>query len=370
MIYFAILGLPVILAFLSDRSRGCLSIGLFVAALLVPCLFAAVRDTSVGTDVMTYAYWTFYSAKNASLGSFLAEYSSLSAFGFNLLSWIIAKLGTFEIYLGLIQAFTVFPICCFAKKMYPDSSWAAVAVYMLLLFPISLNAMKQMIAVALCVPAFIFIEKRKPLVFLSVVMASAILFHQTAVVALFYWPAFQSVRSIGGKAAFFGKAQGFAVFLSVALIFGSAFVFGNRLIMLFSSLKDSYSYQVNASGTRLNYSSLVLLCGTILIYLFNRRSRLNKAKSVGFESIFAIISIVGVLAMQLNIIADSLMRFSYYLISFFPLFGSELAKEDEGNIPFSALLLICLLIAYFIQTIVINGGNEVYPYTSILLGIN
>lgn len=156
----------------------------------------------------------------------------------------------------------------------------------------------------------------------------------------------------------------------MALIFGSAFVFGNRLIMLFSSLKDSYSYQVNASGTRLNYSSLVLLCGTILIYLFNRRSRLNKAMSVGFESIFAIISIVGVLAMQLNIIADSLMRFSYYLISFFPLFGSELAKEDEGNIPFSALLLICLLIAYFIQTIVINGGNEVYPYTSILLGIN
>ena len=97
---------------------------------------------------------------------------------------------------------------------------------------------------------------------------------------------------------------------------------------------------------------------------------MNKAMSVGFESIFAIISIVGVLAMQLNIIADSLMRFSYYLISFFPLFGSELAKEDEGNIPFSALLLICLLIAYFIQTIVINGGNEVYPYTSILLGIN
>lgn len=96
--------------------------------------------------------------------------------------------------------------------MYPDSSWAAVAVYMLLLFPISLNAMKQMIAVALCVPAFIFIEKRKPLIFLSVVMASAILFHQTAVVALFYWPAVQSVRSIGGKAAFFGKAQGFAVF--------------------------------------------------------------------------------------------------------------------------------------------------------------
>lgn len=370
MIYFAILGLPVILAFLSDRSRGCLSIGLFVAALLVPCLFAAVRDTSVGTDVMTYAYWTFYSAKNASLGSFLAEYSSLSAFGFNLLSWIIAKLGTFEIYLGLIQAFTVFPMCCFAKKMYPDSSWAAVAVYMLLLFPISLNAMKQMIAVALCVPAFIFIEKRKPLVFLSVVMASAILFHQTAVVALFYWPAVQSVRSIGDKGAFFGRAQGFAVLLSVAIIFGIAFVLGNRLILLFSSLKDSYSYQVNASGTRLNYSSLVLLFGTLFIYLFKRWSSRNNADSGDFDSLFAIISIVGVLAMQLNIVADSLIRFSYYLISFFPLFGSELAREDKGRIPFCALLLVCLFIAYFIQTIVINGGNEVYPYTSILLGIN
>lgn len=370
MIYLAILGLPVILAFLSDRSRGCLSIGLFVAALLIPCLFAAVRDVSVGTDVMTYAYWTFYDARDSCLGSFLAQYSSVSAFGFNLLSWIIAKLGTFEIYLGLIQAFTVFPICCFAKKMYPDSSWAAVAIYMLLLFPISLNVMKQMIAVALCVPAFICIEKKKPLVFLSVVLASAFLFHQTAVVALFYWPAVQAVRSIGDKGAFFGRAQGFAVFLSMALIFGFAFIFGNRFITIFSSLKDSYSYQVNASGTRLNYSSLVLLFGTLFIYLINRSSRLNKADLFGFGSLFAIISIVGVLAMQLNIVADSLIRFSYYLISFFPLFGSELAREDEGKIPFGALLLICLFIAYFIQTIVINGGNQVYPYTSILLGIH
>lgn len=370
MIYNIILGLPIILAFLSDRSRGCLSVGLFFSALLIPCLFAAVRDTSVGTDVMTYAYWTFYSAKNACLGSFLVKYSSISAFGFNLLSWIIAKLGTFEIYLGLIQAFTVFPICCFAKKMYPDSSWVAVAIYMLLLFPISLNAMKQMIAVALCVPSLICIEKKKPLVFLSVVLGSAFLFHQTAVVALFYWPAVQSVRSIGDKGAFFGRAQGFAVLLSVAIIFGIAFVLGNRLILLFSSLKDSYSYQVNASGTRLNYSSLVLLFGTLFIYLFKRWSSRNNADSGDFDSLFAIISIVGVLAMQLNIVADSLIRFSYYLISFFPLFGSELAREDKGRIPFCALLLVCLFIAYFIQTIVINGGNEVYPYTSILLGIN
>ena len=57
--------------------------------------------------------------------------------------------------------------------------------------------MKQMIAVALCVPAFIFIEKRKPLVFLSVVTASAILFHQTAVVALFIGQLFnQFVRLV------------------------------------------------------------------------------------------------------------------------------------------------------------------------------
>lgn len=369
MIYIVIIGLPTLLAFLSDNTRGFLSKLLFCCAMLVPCFFAGVRDLSIGTDVMTYGYWTFLSAKSASLLSFLNAYSSISAFGFNLFSWLIARTGSFELYLAMIQGLTVLPICLYAKRRYPRSSWIAVVAYMLLLFPVSLNAMKQMIAVALCVPAFEHFDEKRPVAFCLTVAASALLFHQTAIVALLYWPASKAIESIGGSKAFFGKIQSFALFVIAMLTGLFIFIFGERLVSALSFLKDSYSYQVNASGTRLNYSAIVLLLGSIIIYLTNRSSFIDKGKDGRDVCIFALFSIVGAVLIQLNLIANSLMRFSYYALSFYPLFASGQVNKAERKTSYSTVFLLLLLIAYFVQTTVINGGNQVYPYTSTLLGI-
>lgn len=369
MIYIVIIGLPTFLALLSDYTRGFLSKLLFCCAMLVPCFFAGVRDLSIGTDVMTYGYWTFNSAKSASLLSFLNAYSSISAFGFNLFSWLIARTGSFELYLALIQGLTVLPICLYAKRRYPRSSWVAVAAYMLLLFPVSLNAMKQMIAVALCVPAFKYFDEKQPVAFCLTVAASAFLFHQTAVVALLYWPASKAIESIGESRAFFGRVQSLALIMIAILIALFVFVFGERLISVFSFLKDSYSYQLNASGTRLNYSAVVLLLGSMIIYQTNKLSLINEGKDRRDVCVFALFSIIGAALIQLNLIANSLMRFSYYALSFYPLFASGLANKTSRKKSYSTVFLLLLLIAYFVQTTVINGGNQVYPYTSTLLGI-
>lgn len=370
MIYLIIIGLPVCLAFLSDHSRGFLSQALFGLALFVPCLFAAFRDTSVGTDVMTYAYWTFYSAKSSSLVSFLTSYADISALGFNLISWILGKLGSFPLYLGVLQVFVIVPFCGYAKKLYPQSSWVAMALYMLLLFPFSLNAMKQMMAVALCVPSFELVKKQYPLRFCLAILAIAYLFHQTAIVALIYYPAFISIRSIGSNKAFFGKAQGFIVAVLTVSLFLIAFAFGDRIVLAFSGLKESYSYQVSASGSRLNYTSLVLCAGVIFVYLFEQLGCEDERNQYDDHRIFGLISIVGTFAVQLNMIASSLIRFSYYALAFLPLYAASLRGIDRGRKQTLTLFLILLCSAYFVQAFVINGGNQVYPYTSSILGIS
>ncbi len=369
MIYFAIIGLPILLAYCSDHTKGVLSLLLFCFALFVPCFFAGVRDATVGTDVMTYAVWTFDAARRSSLSSFLVSYADISALGFNLISWIMAKIGSFPMYLGLLQALVVIPICGYAKRLYPRTSAAAMALYMLLLFPFSLNTMKQMIAVALCVPALKLADNVRPLRFCCAVLAIAYLFHQTAIVALGYYPFLIAIRQIGSKRAFFGKAQRLAVIVIIVALFLISFGFGSRFIQVLSSLKESYSYQVSASGTRLNYSALVLLLGVVLVYALDQRGIGKKSALYGGNRIFGLLAIIGALAVQLNMVADSLSRFSYYGLSFLPLYGSSFSGREKNRDQGLAILLIALCVAYFLQAFVVNQGNQIYPYTSSLLGI-
>lgn len=369
MIYFVIIGLPIFLAFLSDHSRGLLSYTLFGLALFVPCLFAGARDATIGTDVMTYGYWTFKSATRSSLLPFLSSYADISAFGFNLISWIIARAGSFPLYLGTLQALVVVPLCAYSKKLFPQSSWIAMALYMLLLFPFSLNAMKQMIAVALCVLTFQLADERRPLLFAGAVLIIAFLFHQTAIVALIYYPAVVSIRSIGSNRAFFGRFHGLVIAAITVVLFFLAFIFGNRLVSSLSFLKESYSYQANSTGSRLNYTSLVLLTGISIIYVIDQYFSDKKPDIYDARRLFGLFSIVGAFAVQLNMVANSLLRFSYYALSFLPLYGSAVYGEGRRGRLLS-LFLTVLSVAYFYQAFVVNGGNQIFPYTSSILGIS
>ena len=372
MIYLLILSLPVILAFLADETKGALSVILMTMALIVPCFFAGVRDETVGTDVLTYGIWTFRAAESQGLDAFMQSYIAISAPGFNVLSWLMAQTGSFELYLGAIQALTVCPLYLYARRRCPGSSWAAMAAYMLLLFPISLNAMKQMIAVSLCVLSYSLIELKKPLVFVIYILAIALLFHQTAIVFLVVYPVVRLMMNVGNERhAFFGRGQRLAVGVFVLLLFGVVFAFGDTLIEVFSPIKESYAYQAEAEGSRLNYSALVMTAAFVVAYIING-ARMGDPSSpiLREQAILGFLCVIGFLAFQLNMAADSLLRFAYYLIAFAPLYTSSLVKvHGRAASQAAAALVLVFLVVYFIQVYVINGGNAVFPYTSAFLGV-
>lgn len=368
------MGLPVFLAYISDKTRGSLSGILAVAAISAPVLFAAVRDITVGTDVLTYGIWTYRTAASQDLFSFMVGQVAEAAPGYNLIAWISSHLGSFEIYLGTLQALTVAPVYCYARKRYPGCSWPAMAAYMLLLFPISLNAMKQMIAVALCLPAFDFVEDKKPAKFLVWILLVSALIHQTAIVFLVLYPVMRLLLdSKNPRLAFFGQGQRFVSLLIVVGLFLVAFTGGSYFIDVLSGLKESYSFQANASGTRLNYSALAMIVFFAFSYMVGRLSAgedISK-KAVNEPELLCAICLVAFAAVQMNMIASSMERFAYYFMSFVPLYVSCLmscdARRSNRILAWSCLVI---LIVYFYVTCVVNGGNQVFPYTSAILGIS
>lgn len=368
----AIIALPVFFAFLSDKTKGVLN-SIFVGlTLFTPCFFAGVRDYSIGTDVMTYAIWTYNSAASEGLMLFLKDYSAISAPGFNLFSWVFSKAGSFELYLAAIQALTICPLYFYARRKHNDCTWPAIAAYMMLLYPISLNAMKQMIAVAFCLPSYDLIEQKRPILFVAYVAIVGVLFHQTALFFLLLYPIERIISgAYGERKAFFGKGQKLAIVYLVFLGFIAAFLFGRFFIGFFSRIKESYAYLVQSSGAGLNNSALIMTVALLLTqFICMSGMRSPKSQFAQEQQTLSLICIIGSLVFQLSMLASSLLRFSYYFIVFVPIYAASLfADRKRVQSKIAGLLLLSFLVAYFVQVYVLNGGNAVYPYTSAILGL-
>lgn len=167
-----------------------------VAVVLILSLFAGLRSPSVGTDVAGYAIPLFNLASGSSSFSSFYHLNWLRAWGWSSvdtieigylgLVWIAAKLGSSQVLLFLTSLFTVGPIyIALAMRRKELSLPAALFVFMFQFFCVTLNAMRQWIAIAFVFLAFVgFYDKNKPLrtqpaLFALVVVAY--LFHTSAV---------------------------------------------------------------------------------------------------------------------------------------------------------------------------------------------
>ena len=131
-----------------------------IAALLIPCFLAAFRAESIGTDVVGYAKPLFdLASRSSSFSDFNNAHwyrywrdASPADFeqGYVFLVWISAKLfHSFPALLFFTQALTIVPI--FAALLKSGGKYTVpfgMATYFFLYFNVSLNMMRQWIAMA------------------------------------------------------------------------------------------------------------------------------------------------------------------------------------------------------------------------------
>ena len=164
-------------------------------ALLVPCLIAGMRDSSVGTDVLVYAEPLYQLARQS---DGLAGYYSSSWWdvwrwsgpadyepGFSVLVWLVAKaFGSLGAVLFSIQLLTVLPVfLALARRRDRTPVWVGMAVYYLMFFNLSLNMMRQAVAMAVLLYGFRFLEERRPARY-ALCVGAAMLFHVSAALGL------------------------------------------------------------------------------------------------------------------------------------------------------------------------------------------
>lgn len=273
MIYLVAFALSTLLMYASGRCRGSLRVILAAMALALPCLLAGVRDKEVGVDVLTYAYWQYGDAKAMGLAEFMVAEASISAPGWNLLTWLVCHpTGSLAAYLTVIELVCVVPVYVALRRLAPGGEWAGWLTWLCLFYAFSMNGMRQSAALGFVLLSYVYVRERRVLPFLACVAAGC-LFHQTAVFGLLLWPLVAMLRSPGRVKAFFGRWQALFVAVAVLAAVACAIAFGDKAVVALSVLKDSYAYQVAHLGANdVGWAQLYLLAVIIVAWLASRRA--------------------------------------------------------------------------------------------------
>ena len=372
--YFAAFAVVALIAWAADRCRGALRVVLLTASTTPLLALAALRETTVGTDVMSYALYECDYAAAQSFAEYFPRALTTHGLGFTLVSWMTCHLsgGQLQLLLFALQALTVAPVIITLARLTRSATWVGMLIYCLVLFPFSLNGMKQAIAAAFICAAVIPALRRSPRGFLLLVVLGVV-FHQTAIIGLAVYPALHLMEASNSARAFFGRYQMPILIVAVIAALGIVRVYGAELVSLLAFLKDSYAYQVDHLGQGdVNLAFGALLLALVVLSAWFRLSREREplpdiatalVAGAGVNRLplnLTVITGMGCLLGQLDTISATLGRLGWYGIVFLPVVAVAHGQYSKKRGFNGALLLVCL--AFFVTRTMWLGMDQIYPY--------
>lgn len=328
-------------------------LGIFLLSLL-----AAVRDISIGTDVALYVKPIFdlcVQYGNFDVASLIYGVES----GYLLLNYVVSFFtNDFSTFLFIIQVivlgFSYFGI----KKLYPKNYAMIYILFILLYYNMSLNVVRQSIALALSLYSlyFLFNEKYKRFFFILIL---ASFFHKSVfIVVIVYFVYLLLIKMKMNK-----------YFLSIAILaFGFIlFLFFPQIIKFMVSIhliSPNYLYYLtNYISSTLSFNVIEVLFDLFIIVIYILFAKVyykNDKKS----SLYFIMVVIDLAFMIICSKYASVYRMGLYFrvpawIYFFSNLNYIFAKKKSSNFFANFLGILILLIYWFFVYVVGKSGGTV-----------
>lgn len=379
LIYFGCFILSVIFSTYGEnlirkkqRLKGVICLAL---AVLVVALLAGLRDVSVGTDSVVYEEWFRYAWNMDGWGDYLFKaYAKTEPFFMSLI-YLASRLGSAVqgayFLIGLCTyGFAMAAIALLRKKVSIPLAWAS---YLFLFFGHSLNEMRQALAMTALLLA-VSLLMRKNYIGYVVFTVLALLSHSTSIllsaaILVIYlilkkWDIWQVKTALLGCTA------------AAVLLYEPLFYALSRIGVLPERFS---SYVEEISGVHLSLNPiLVRLPFLLLVVVFYRefaRKSENKTDKLDADFLLVMMGMEMILS-ELRIFSVTLYRICLYF-GVFRCLGigrlvaalRESPKFYKWEKPIIVLLLAMLAVIWVYQA-VLQGNDEIYPYTSELLHIS
>lgn len=339
---------------------------------LFPCLLAAVRDSSVGTDVTKYGEAVFLSAGNMPIDAFFARYAGDIDILYLLVTYGFAQLTSdIVLYFFFLQLLAMVPVVVAVIVLCRSYAHIGLAVYYLLFFAYSLNLMRQSIALSLVLVSVILVERQRFWWFSTVVLIAAG-FHSTALLALALYPLCHLLNRRDRPQLSPGMDRfRYVVVFGLFLLTATMVVATPALIRTFHTLRPTFTYQLNHLGQG-TLSAGLALAGCMALFFYWRFLtswfRRDDDPTVFGLSVILLFSVV---IFQMTVLSPEMYRLSLYfmivVVVLLPRMMAGIISRRERW--FFAIPSLCLFAAYSYIRFVVLRACEVVPYSSEILGI-
>lgn len=359
MIYLSCFFISVMLFRISEIKRLTKFRGVLIAiAIILPCVVAGMRSNEVGTDTAGYPMRLFLIAERTEFfqyqwSTFLHgwdyEYVYSMGVGYSTFIYIVANLfHDFRMVLFCTELLIVF--CVYkAVKIFRknENVWIGMLVFFLLFYNVTLNMMRQWMAMAMLLLSFVYlVSNKKRLTILFAVLA--VLFHKTAVcgfvVHLIY--VMLERRSVSEEDTFnrIKYKRIVSIFICAVLI---VLVFEMDTIRYLIDLVGFSEYSAYFAGqVSFSVGRFLVDLPAILLLIFNWK-KVREKKCAYFYLTFVVINII---LSQLNSLNDYAWRigsyFSCFLIIVFPELVS-VGPKWKAKVGKSGLILYGLIYWFY-----------------------
>lgn len=331
-------------------------------ALLIPCTLAAMRDISVGNDVMGYVYPNYIVAiKSSSFGEFLLLEYPKTEILFSVLLYWGGKLKDIGYIFFAIELLILLPLYYVLYKRRKEASMTlGMMIFLFLFYNFGLSGMRQSIAMSFILLAYYYfsINERFRAIFWCIV---AILFHTVAllVIPIYLFSLWIYQKPIRKRKKWY---------MAIATVFVLIFLFYRQiagiLARIVGIISGRYSYYISRylqeySGVTLgNIHSTDLLCKSALILFF--AVVFKCAHKYGDKAKYMVyLMLIGRYFVVFNAVFYESLRiayfFDYFLIVFIPCMMNCVKRDLLNKIVFSVGLFIPVFLYWFYFIMKIGG---------------
>ncbi|NFN05203.1 EpsG family protein [Clostridium botulinum] len=335
----------------------------YIIAILLPTMLAGFRDYNIGTDVNVYAVPMFNDAiRYINLADYLLH-SSQAIFSeplYGTMNFIISRftINPFWILFSIsliINSFTFLGCYKYKNKI---KLWFLMFLFYFTFYNLSLNMMRQSIAISIIFYATNFIfEKKINKYYLWVIVAIG--FHTSGIIAIVFYPFYQYINT---KFAFkYRKIINPMIIFSMIFFILLINPITNYLVSI-GFIRENYNNYLNGSvfGSGFNFKFFILSVIEMILIFCPKRY----IKTVSFQyNYLVLMSVIGFVLSQLTFISIYIVRIAYYFLFVrMYVYGLIVYLSPKKRKFILLLLIVIYFVIYWIYVYCYCGLNETVPY--------
>lgn len=337
-----------------------LSVLFAAVGLLIPSILAGLRDFSIGTDIDLYGNVWFERAHRAGFFQYL-RWATTSSIGmvYAILNYIVGMFTKDPHVFYFVLMLTEFVLVYWAVTRFREniSVPLAMLIYYFLFYNITLNILRQSLALAIMTAAVSCLARNKDKQFL-VLWLLAGLAHSSALLMIVLLPLKIYSKQREKR---FNTLVLFCV-TSLAMVAYSKIL---ALLIHVGILSERYAIYMGdiAAGGRMTRSALFIVISLLIVVAYPGLQRYDK----GMVFLINIAMVASALTLILFFGNNQIIRIAYYfdlsLLFILPMLDHVISFELFGKrAKWLHIFVLLLLAAYWFITVVVQRSGETYPY--------